>query len=157
MNFEKLQRRVQRAEQLVEGRMQQTQGHWIMLRHAWGDAWTPGRIVIAGLVSGFLAGRAEPLKSMTGARWLQMVGSVSSLFASLQAATAAGEASVAADTAGEAADTAQAVQENAAMQDAGVASAPHPAAAPRVAAREHAEISATAPRPAEAATELSER
>lgn len=155
MNFERLQHRVQRAEQLVEGRAIQTQTHWRELRRIWGEAWTPGRILVAGLVSGFLAGRAEPMKSMTGARWLQMIGSVSSLFASLQAATAADQANVAADTASEAADTAQAVQEEAtgnpssasAHQAPGEMQPPPPDPLHDV----------RAPAPAEAATDVSER
>lgn len=157
MNFERLQHRVQRAEQLVEGRANQTLTHWQALRRVWGEAWTPGRIVIAGLVSGFLAGRAEPLKSMTGARWLQMMGSVSSLFASLQAATAASQANVAADTASEAADTAQAVQQEATGQPT---SAPTPRTGADVSVEQPttgAEPEVTAPAPAEAATEVSER
>lgn len=148
MKFEQLQRRVMRAEQLVEGRALQTRSQWQELMQSWRAAWTPGRIVVAGLVSGFLAGRAEPLRSMTGARWLQMAGSLSSLFASLQAATAA-------DQATEAADTAQQVQEDATGVP-GQAAATNAAFAPVEPSRPP-EPAVTAPRPAEAATELSER
>lgn len=145
MKFERLQHRVERAEQLVEGRAMQTQAHWRTLSQVWRDSWTPGRIVIAGLVSGFLAGRAEPLRSMNGARWLQMVGSLSSLFATVQAATAA-------DQATEAADTAQAVQEE---QEATQA---YPPEEPLVdEAFDEEELSLRQPMPAEAATEMSER
>ncbi len=150
MNFERLQHRVQRAEQLVEGRASQTQAHWRTLSQVWRDSWTPGRIVIAGLVSGFLAGRAEPMRSMNGARWLQMVGSLSSLFATVQAATAADQAS-------EAADTAQAVQEG---QETGTAPAApaYPPEEPLVDERFDAdERPLRQPMPAEAATEMSER
>lgn len=145
MNFERLQRRVDRAEQLVEGRALQTRTHWQTLSQVWRDSWTPGRIMIAGLVSGFLAGRAEPLRSMNGARWLQMVGSLSSLFATVQAATAADQAS-------EAADTAQAVQEEQAGSQA------YPPEEPLVdEAFDEEEIPIRQPMPAEAATEMSER
>ncbi|WP_203323424.1 protein sip-5 [Pseudoxanthomonas beigongshangi] len=145
MNFERLQRRVDRAEQLVEGRALQTRTHWQTLSQVWRDSWTPGRIMIAGLVSGFLAGRAEPLRSMNGARWLQMVGSLSSLFATVQAATAADQAS-------EAAGTAQAVQEEQAGSQA------YPPEEPLVdEAFDEEEMPLRQPMPAEAATEISER
>lgn len=150
MNFESLQRRVERAEQLVEGRALQTQNHWNQFKTNWRDAWTPGRIVIAGLVTGFLSGRAEPMRAMTGAKWLQMVGSLSSLFASVQAATAADEASTAADEASHAADSAQAVQE----ESDDVA---YPEERRVDEAFDRPDIVVTQPRPAEAATELSER
>ena len=100
------------------------------LRNSWREGWTPLRIVAAGLVSGFLVGRAEPLAAVGGARWLQMVGAVSSLFASAQATFAA-------EQAGDAVDTAEEIATDQAEE------AEHP---------QHA----TAPRPAEAATELSE-
>lgn len=148
MKFEQLQHRVQRAEQLVEGRTVQTLAQWRTLKQAWRDGWTPGRIVIAGLVTGFITGRSEPLRAMTGARWLQMVGSLSSLFASVQAATAAGQASEAADQAGDAADTAQAVQQEA----AGAAYPEEP-----LIDEQYDDTPVVAPRPAEAATEVSER
>ena len=138
MKFERLQHRVERAEQLVEGRAMQTQAHWRTLSQVWRDSWTPGRIVIAGLVSGFLAGRAEPLRSMNGARWLQMVGSLSSLFA--------------ADQATEAADTAQAVQEE---QEATQACPPEEPLVDETFDEE--ELPLRQPMPAEAATEMSER
>lgn len=151
MKFERLQRRVERAEQLVEGRALQTQTHWGEFKNSWREAWTPGRIIVAGLVTGFLSGRAEPLRAMTGAKWLQMVGSLSSLFASVQAATAADEASTAADQASEAADTAQAVQDD--------ASAPADYAEEPLVDEDfdQPEPVITQPRPAEAATEVSER
>ena len=57
------------------------------------------RIITVGLVSGFLVGRAEPLRALTGARMLQMVSALSGLFASAQATFAAEQAEEAADTA----------------------------------------------------------
>ncbi len=103
--FDVLTRRVSRSEHLLEAREQQTRGSLRQLRQAWRDGWTPGRIVVAGLVAGFLTGRAEPLGSLTGARWLQMAGSLSGMLASLQAAAAASHAEDAADDAAEAAGT----------------------------------------------------
>lgn len=130
-SFEQLIRKVELAEDLLEARERRVVASYQHLRGAWREGWTPLRIVAAGLVSGFLVGRTEPLAAVGGARWLQMVGAVSSLFASAQA-------SFAAEQAGEAADTV----EDAATGEAGVA--------------DEAEFHATAPRPAEAATELSE-
>ena len=64
MRFEKLLQHVQRAEQRVELRATHAQLQWATLKQTWREGWTPGRIVIAGLVSGFLAGRAEPLRAI---------------------------------------------------------------------------------------------
>lgn len=147
MNFEQLQRRVERAETLVEGRLDRVQCQWNGLVHAWKQGWTPTRIVVAGLVSGFLAGRAEPMKAMNGTRWLQMITSISGLVASLQANLAARQAETAAESAEEAATDTAAAE---------AAVPPTPAQAHAVAAAD-ADVEAAAPRPAEAATELSER
>ena len=142
MRFEKLLQHVQRAEQRVELRANHAQLQWATLKQAWRAGWTPGRIVIAGLVSGFLAGRTEPLRAMNGARWMQMFTAVSSFLATAQAAAAA-------ETAEQAADTAQEAQEQANVQAD---------EEPLVdEAFDEDEIVVTAPRPAEAATELSER
>ncbi|CAN4277949.1 hypothetical protein LJR125_000810 [Pseudoxanthomonas sp. LjRoot125] len=143
MRFEKLLQHVQRAEQRVELRATHTQTQWTTLKQAWLEGWTPGRILIAGVVSGFLVGRAEPLRTLTGARWMQMFSAVSSLLATAQAAAAAEQAE-------QAADTAQDVQD----QAEGMAEAEEPLVDE---AFEDDDIVVTAPRPAEAATELSER
>lgn len=143
MNFERLQQRVARAEQLVEGRAEQTRTQWQGLSTHWRTAWTPWRILAAGLATGFLAGRAELPTAATGPRLLQMISAVSALFASAQA-------SVASATAEDAAQTAEAVAEDQAAGDPPLPAEPlgdelYDASAP------------VAPRPAEAATELSER
>ena len=143
MRFEQLQQHVERAEKRVELRGAQTSLYWTILKQTWKDGWTPGRIVIAGVVSGFLAGRAEPLRAMNGARWMQMFTAVSSFVASAQAAAAA-------DTAEQAADTAQDMQEPA----EGVQADEEPLVDE---AFDQDDIVVTPPRPAEAATELSER
>ena len=143
MRFEKLLQHVQRAEQRVELRATHAHTQWSTLKQAWREGWTPGRILIAGVVSGFLVGRAEPLRTLTGARWMQMFSAVSSLLATAQAAAAAEQAE-------QAADTAQDVQD----QAEGMAEAEEPLVDE---AFEDDDIVVTAPRPAEAATELSER
>lgn len=146
MRFEQLQQHVARAERRVELRSAQSSLYWTILKDAWREGWTPGRIVIAGVVSGFLVGRAEPLRALTGARWMQMFTAVSSFLATAQAATAA-------ETAEQAADTAQDVQQQAQADGAAVVEDE-----PMVdEAFDEDRIVVTAPRPAEAATELSER
>ncbi|AMJ58002.1 MULTISPECIES: hypothetical protein [Stenotrophomonas] len=151
MNFDALQRRVRRAEAVVQIRNEETTQHWELLNHTWRSAWTPGRIIVAGLAGGFLAGKLEPGGAFSGARWLQMIGSVSGLVASAQAsvasfaAAAAGMAAThAADAADDAGDAAADAAQGAAAARSGSATA---AASPP---------NSGPPRAAEAATELSE-
>jgi len=142
MRFEQLQQHVARAEKRVELRSAQSSLYWTILKSSWREGWTPARIVIAGVVSGFLVGRAEPLRSLTGARWMQMFTAVSSFLATAQAAAAAETAEQAADTAQDVQQQAEGVADDEPMVDE---------------AFDEDEIVVTAPRPAEAATELSER
>ncbi|KQO00300.1 MULTISPECIES: hypothetical protein [Stenotrophomonas] len=137
MNFDALQRRVRRAEAVVQVRMDETVQQWDTLETTWRRSWTPGRIVIAGLAGGFVAGRLEPGGAFSGARWLQMIGSVSGLVASAQASIASLQEAGLAAAAGMAAS-------HAATDEGQAASAPpEPAAGPP-------------PQAAAAATELSE-
>ncbi|TFZ47646.1 protein sip-5 [Stenotrophomonas maltophilia] len=153
MKFGALQRRVKRCEQVVTVRLGETQDHWGTLSQVWRQGWSPVRIIVVGLAGGFIAGKLEVPGRVNGARWLQMVGSVSNLFASAQAAFATAMAAQAAATADDAAEEADDASEQAqaAASAAGArpAPAPQPQAAPEPEVRE--------PRPAEAATELSER
>jgi hypothetical protein len=112
MNFERLRLRVERREQLLDGRLSQTQTAYAKLRRNWREAWTPGRIVIAGLLAGFVAGHAEPTKAIRrigaigGPQWIRTFSALSGLFASVQAIIAAVMAKGAAETADHAAETA---------------------------------------------------
>ncbi|MGH8083539.1 MAG: hypothetical protein ACREP7_23390 [Lysobacter sp.] len=111
--FDRLQRRVGKREQLLEGRYQQAVERKDVLKKTWLAAWTPGRIVIAGLVSGFVMGRAEPVKiAVKSGTLMQMVTMLSGLFAGSGAQEAADQAadraSHAAREAGHAGDSAQA-------------------------------------------------
>lgn len=173
MKFDAIRRRVERHEQLVEGRALQTGTRMSALRTTWRESWTPTRIVLAGLAAGFLVGRSDPsvaLKRLAGGgRWLQLVGTLSGLFASLQstlaaasadkavdhADQAASQAGHAADEAGDAAVAAQAVAEAtpAADVDADVDAEPRP----RADRRRPDPTWTTPPAPAEAATDVSER
>lgn len=139
MSFKGLLRRVDRAEQLLEGRRAQTRASWHTLSAAWREGWTPLRIVVVGLAAGFMAGRAEPLSTLSrigGARWMQIIGTVSSMVASLQAAASAQQAHAAAEQDGNSDTTATPATD--------------------AAARPSMEDPVVAPRPAEAATEMSE-
>ncbi len=106
VTFEQLIRKVQQAEDVLEARERRVAASYRHLTRTWREGWTPLRIVVAGLVSGFLVGRAEPLGSVGGARWLQMISAVSGLFASAQASVAAQQAENAADEAGQVAEAA---------------------------------------------------
>ena len=151
MNFEALQRRVRRAEAVVQIRAEETTQSWQQLDRSWRSAWTPGRIIVVGLAGGFLAGKLEPGGAFSGARWLQMIGSVSGLVASAQASVASFAAAAAGMAASHAADAADDADDAAA--DAEQAAAPAVASA-RAAAPGNA--NPVPPRAAEAATELSE-
>lgn len=152
MKFDQLQRRIARAETVLEGRQEQMRTQWTTLQRVWREGWTPLRIIAVGVGAGFLAGRAEPaaaIGKLGGARWLQMISAVSSLLTATQAKEASDHAARAADTA----------------QDAASAVAPDAAAAAGVPPRQPAAAPAPAasadqpspPHAAEAATELSER
>ena len=167
MNFDALKRRVERSERLVEGRIEQASACRARLGQQWRQAWTPGRIIVIGLVGGFLVARARPMRTLgavSATRWVQLATSLSGLFAALQAAWAAQTAESAAKDAEGAADTATAVAGDAA---ATTGTAPPLPADAGGAAAEPLPVSArprrpdpqwdTAPSPAEAATEVSER
>jgi len=106
MSFEKLQLKVQQAEDAVEAQERRAAADWRQLRGSWTSLWTPGRIVLAGLASGFLVGRAQPKVAATGGGVMRMLASLATLLASTQAQAAAGEAEQAAETAEDTAETA---------------------------------------------------
>jgi hypothetical protein len=99
MSFDALIRKVQQAEAALEGQERRTGADWRQLKASWRALWTPGRIVLAGLVSGFIVGRAEPLKHAAGGGVLQLVSALSGLFAGGSAQAAASEAGDAAEAA----------------------------------------------------------
>lgn len=153
VSFEHLVRKVARAEDVLEMREQRVVDRYRQLGQTWREGWTPIRIIAVGLASGFLVGRAEPLRALTGARMLQMVGALSGLFASVQASFAAEQAEDAADTAEDVA-TDQSLEETVAAPSAQQFEYVRPGA--RTTATPD-EVFQTEPRPAEAATEISER
>ncbi len=92
MSFQNLIDKVRHAEQSVEAHEKSTAADLRQLRASWRQAWTPGRIVLAGLASGFVLGRSKTLMLAGSSGFFQMAGSVSSalLKAALQTGAAAG-------------------------------------------------------------------
>ena len=99
MSFDALILKVKQAEVALEAQERQGAADWRQFKASWRAAWTPGRIVSVGLVTGFLVGRAKPLRAVTGGGALQMLSALSSLMASGSAQAAADEAGNAADSA----------------------------------------------------------
>ena len=89
MGFEKLIDKVTQAEHALEARERSIGAAWRQLKTSWRAAWTPGRIIVAGLASGFLVGRARPLARTSGGGVLQMLTALSGLFAGGSAQVAA--------------------------------------------------------------------
>ena len=100
MSFDALLQKVKQAETALEAQERQAAADWRQFKASWRAAWTPGRIVVAGLVAGFLTGRVQPLKrAAAGGGALQLVSALAGLFASGSAQAAAGQAGEAADNA----------------------------------------------------------
>lgn len=111
MSFEKLIAKVSQAENALEARERQLGADLRQTREAWLSAWTPPRIIVAGVIGGFLTGRTSPLRAATsGGGLLRMVSLMSSLFATTSAAHAA-------EDAGQAAEDAEHVAEQAATAE----------------------------------------
>lgn len=106
MSFEQLIEKVTQAEDALEAHERRVAADLRQLKASWREGWTPARIVIAGVVSGFFFGRAEPLKTVAkGSGAMQMITMLSGLFAGSSAQAAAGQAEHAAETAEELAVT----------------------------------------------------
>lgn len=122
MGFKQLQTKVQQAEAALEVRERRVAADWSQLKATWTSAWTPGRVVIAGLVAGFVVGRAQPVRAVArSGQFMQLVSMLSGLFAGGSAQVAAQEAGHAADTAEDVADAvapATASSQAAPLQDA---------------------------------------
>lgn len=100
MSFEKLIEKVTQAEDALEAQERRFAADVRQLKRSWRAAWTPGRIVIAGLVTGFVTGRAEPLRSAArSGSVVRIVSLLSGLFATATAQAAAGHAEDAAESA----------------------------------------------------------
>lgn len=106
MNFDQLIRKVEQAEDALEADERAFVANWRQLKASWRVAWTPGRIVVAGLASGFLAGRLDPAKLLAkGGGLVQIFSMISGFAASASAQSAAGSAEQAAESAEDVADS----------------------------------------------------
>ncbi|NLA68477.1 MAG: hypothetical protein GX856_09605 [Gammaproteobacteria bacterium] len=158
MSLRELQGRVARAEATLEAQRRRVAADLRVFGRCWNEAWTPPRIIVAGLAAGLLAGWARPARAVAGiepARWLQLAGSLAGLVGSIQAAFAAGQAQEAAEDADLAATTAAVAAGADGMAEAGAPPEPAPPPSARRFVPDPSWDSP--PRPAEAATEVSER
>jgi hypothetical protein len=114
MSFHALIAKVEQAEQALEDRERRASAQWQQVKATWRQSWTPGRIVIAGLASGFLVGRTQPLKLAGSGGLLNLVTALSGMLASGSAQAAAEDAEQAAGAAGNAADASGAVADRSA-------------------------------------------
>lgn len=113
VSFGALIDKVKQAETALEAQERQAAANWRQLKASWIAGWTPARIVIAGLISGFAVGKAEPLGRVArGGGTLQLLSAMAGLFAGGSAQAAAGEAEHAAKSAQQ---TAAAVSPEAAL------------------------------------------
>ena len=93
MSFDKLIAKVTQAENAMEANERRVGADVRQLRDSWKAMWTPGRIVLAGLVSGYLAGRAEPIRSAArSGSVVRIVSRLGTVFAGTSARQAATEA-----------------------------------------------------------------
>lgn len=105
-----VQRRIARADQLLTGRAAQLTQHLGQVKTTWAAAWTPLRILGAGLGLGFVSGKLEPGKAAGGLaarlgaapRILQTLTALSGLLAATKARETVDEAMAAANAADDA-------------------------------------------------------
>lgn len=112
MSFDALVQKVKQAEGALEAYERQGSADWRQFKSTWCAAWTPGRIMVVGLISGFAMGHVQPGHALSklgrlgaaGSSSMGAVRSVMNLVASLQATFAALTAQDAAKSAEDAAD-----------------------------------------------------
>jgi len=104
MSFNKLINKVSQAEDAVEANERRVGADLRQLKDSWASLWTPGRIVLAGLATGFLIARAEPVRTV--ARSGGLLRSASTLMSWVSGLSAALVADKAADAADDAAASA---------------------------------------------------
>ncbi|MDG2517212.1 hypothetical protein [Lysobacter soli] len=104
--FKQLIAKVHQCEDVVEAREREAIADVRHLKASWVAAWTPWRIVIAGLAAGFIVGRAEPMRAVAKSGGLmQIVSMAASLFAGSSAKVVADEATEAKEQVAEEAAT----------------------------------------------------
>ena len=99
VGFEALIEKVAQAEQALESSERLAASRWDAFKSTWRASWTPGRIVVAGLASGYLVGRARPLRVAGSGGVLNLATALAGVFAGTGAQVAAKEAEQAADAA----------------------------------------------------------
>lgn len=120
-SFEQLVAKVHQAELALEEQERRVAADWRRLKTSWRMAWTPGRIVVAGLATGFAVGSLDPARMLAkGGGFMRLITMVSTLMAGTGAQAAASKAEDAADSA---TDAAQAVAPGAATAAAAQANA----------------------------------
>jgi len=75
MSFRRLQQRVMNAETQLQQRLEASSQHWAALLQVGHRVLTPGRVLVTGVVAGFIAGQFKSgpaLKSMLDSpRWVR--------------------------------------------------------------------------------------
>lgn len=100
MSFKKLIAKVEQAEHALEAQERAVAADWRQLKGSWKEMWTPGRIIVAGLIGGFLIGRTDPIRGLARSGGLmQLATTLTSLLTSGIAKSAASEAEHAAASA----------------------------------------------------------
>lgn len=125
MRFEALIDKVKQAEAALEACERQAGADARQLKASWSQLWSPGRLLLAGLGSGFAIGLLEPGKRLANGRGtLQMLSAVAGLFAGGSAQAAAGKAEDAAHHAAQAT-----AADDVGLDDARLSDRPPPGAA----------------------------
>ncbi|HZX80656.1 MAG TPA: hypothetical protein VFE72_06875 [Lysobacter sp.] len=106
-SFRQLMQKVDQAEAALEAQERLVAADWRQLKASWKQGWTPGRIVLAGVVAGFVVGRVEPVRAVAkGGTIMQMITALSGLVASATTEQAATRVESAAADVGDAAQAA---------------------------------------------------
>ncbi|PJK12148.1 hypothetical protein CO610_00260 [Lysobacteraceae bacterium NML95-0200] len=89
MGFQQLIEKVTAAEQTLEAHGRSVGANLRQTRSAWHAAWTPGRVLVAGLASGFLVGHGRLISKLGGSNVLQLgVGFANLITGGMKAASA---------------------------------------------------------------------
>lgn len=89
MSFDALRNKVEQAEQALEASERSAAADWRQFGASWRQAWTPGRIVIAGLASGALFGTSRTLQDAGSSGGLKLLLGISSLLTAKSAESSA--------------------------------------------------------------------
>ncbi|PJK00291.1 hypothetical protein CO611_02970 [Lysobacteraceae bacterium NML03-0222] len=72
MGFHQLIEKVTAAEQTLQAHGRSLGANMRQTRSSWHAAWTPGRVLVAGLASGFLVGHGKLISKLGGSNVLQL-------------------------------------------------------------------------------------